>query len=167
MNYLARLIMVIGLPASGKTYFSTLLAKQLNATHLNSEKVRQEMGLEGRYDETAKAIVNETLFNKAKNALLKEDSVIVDAVLAQQIQREPFQNLSEDINVPIHWVELDADASTIEKRMQSTSPNPSRLLVYKRLQSKFDPLTNKHLKLSTDLQSLPSMLQKAIQFITG
>lgn len=94
------LIMITGLPGTGKTTFAQALADKLNIPSLNSDQVRHEMGKRGQYDEASKKeVYGKLLFQYYKlyraNVRLK-----VSALKAMQEEdpnlRERYLGVVED-----------------------------------------------------------------------
>ena len=59
------LIMITGLPGTGKTTYAMKLAKSIEAIHLNSDIVRAQIGKRGHYDKASKAAVYNEMQNHA------------------------------------------------------------------------------------------------------
>ena len=57
-------ILVLGLPGSGKSYFAGRLAQKINAEYLNSDQIRKEMFQGRTYSDSEKAKVYEALLQK-------------------------------------------------------------------------------------------------------
>ena len=43
------IIVIFGLPGTGKSYFGERLAKQLDIVYMNSDRIRQALQLQGKY----------------------------------------------------------------------------------------------------------------------
>ena len=114
------LVLIVGLPGTGKTTFALELAKQIGAVHLNSDVVRTSLGHRGIYDMASKAAVYKELQDRAEEVLKHEKNLIVDATLYKEILREPFEKLADRFNIPIKWIELKADENIIKQRVKSS-----------------------------------------------
>ena len=111
------LVMVTGLPGTGKTTFARSLANHIKGIHLNSDMVRSELGKRGKYDTASKAGIYQKLQNRAEEILKQGKHVIVDATLYKNIVREPFIKLAEQYKTQIKWIEAESK----RKSDQSTS----------------------------------------------
>lgn len=63
-----KLVLVVGLPGTGKSTFSRALAAELGARHLNSDVIRVETGLRGKYTPEDKAKVYEELRKRTRSS---------------------------------------------------------------------------------------------------
>jgi len=161
------LILILGLPATGKTTFAIALAEALGAVHLNSDKLRMEMGLEGQYDAASKKKVYRALLEQAETALQQGKEVIVDSTFYKRSIRRPYEELAQKTEVPIKWIRLVAPESTIRERM-----NAKRLYseadfeVYQKIRAQYEPLEHPHLSLDTEANSLDEMVAEAKRYLT-
>ena len=71
------LILITGLPATGKSHFARDLALVLSAKHLNTDYVRKKFRMVD-YSEAGKNKVYAKLFEIAKSHISKNEHVIVD-----------------------------------------------------------------------------------------
>ncbi|HQU60481.1 MAG TPA: AAA family ATPase, partial [Saprospiraceae bacterium] len=69
------LVVVLGLPGTGKTTFARMLAQRLGALHFNTDIIREELGLKGQYGEVAKQRVYQSMEARARAALQKKQAV--------------------------------------------------------------------------------------------
>ena len=78
-----RLVMVMGLPGVGKSYFARALAKEIAGPHLNSDIIRKKLFKNPIYTHEEKARVYEELFNQVCDLLGQGLPVVVDATFAK------------------------------------------------------------------------------------
>ena len=90
-NYGLHLVLVYGLPGSGKTHFSKKLSDHTLFRRISSDEIRHELGLRGNYSPEAGASVYDQMLARAKDSLVRGESVIVDANFPYKSQREEFQ----------------------------------------------------------------------------
>ncbi|MEX2513803.1 MAG: ATP-binding protein [Cyclobacteriaceae bacterium] len=88
------LIIVMGLPGSGKSFFAQKLAENLGMAYLNSDVIRKEIRMQGQYQPAQKWVVYEKMAEKARGFLQMKKSVIVDATFQFMESRELFKDLS-------------------------------------------------------------------------
>jgi hypothetical protein len=69
---MTRLIIVCGLPGTGKTTFAETLSKRIHAIHLNTDRIRHAIGRQGQYSIALKATIYESLLLRSKEALFNK-----------------------------------------------------------------------------------------------
>lgn len=161
----AMLILVLGLPGSGKTTFAKAFAERKNAVHLNSDLLRRELGEMGKYSPEDKQKVYETLLERARQALAAGKTVVVDSTFYKEKIREPFRKLAAECRRPLRWVEILANETTIEARLKKPRPDSEADFgVYQKIKSEAEPLEEPHLVLKSDEVSLGEMIEACLEF---
>jgi predicted kinase len=160
------LLMITGLPGTGKTTFALALAKQLQFVHFNSDMLREELGLKGRYDAATKQLIYTTLLMRVEEVLRQGKSVIVDATFYKETLRAPFVQAADQFAVPVIWIELRAAAPTIKERVGQERPySEADYEVYLRIEKDYEPLERKDLVFWTDQQAIPEMIEKTEAYL--
>ena len=88
------LVLLSGLPGSGKTTFAARLASQLDAGVLESDRVRLELFPRRRYTRKENAAVFATVRERAEGVLADGRDVIVDATNLRGWERSGFLELA-------------------------------------------------------------------------
>lgn len=73
------IIIVFGLPGSGKSYFASRLAKMINAGYVSSDKVRKELFKESVYSEQEKRAVYDKMLQQMEQAIQQKNNLVLDA----------------------------------------------------------------------------------------
>ena len=161
------LILIIGLPGTGKTTFAEVLASKLNAHHLNSDVVRHEIGKQGQYDTASKAAVYQELLDRTESLLKNNQTVIVDTTLFKKSLRLPYLVLARKYGLQAKWIELKASEAVIMKRVYKDRPfSEADYAVYLKIKAEFEPLELERLTLWTDQLSIEEMTTKAEKYIS-
>lgn len=161
------LIIITGLPGTGKTTFARSLATTLDVTHLNSDMVRHNLGKRGHYDIGSKAAVYNELLNRTEEYLQNGASVIVDATFYKNILRNPYLKLAKRHNVSIKWIELKASEKVIRERVgKKRKYSEADFEVYLHIKKRWEALEYHHLILWSDLLTLGEMTEKAVEYLT-
>lgn len=160
------LIIISGLPGSGKSTLARAFTRETKAIHLNSDILRRELGLMGKYSSADKALVYSTLRKQCHEALMAGAMVVVDSTFYKESIREPFRRLAEACHVPIFWVEIKAQEATIRDRIAKPRPDSEAdFSVYEKIRDAEEPLQEPHLVLWSDAQSLNEMVEALDAFI--
>ncbi len=132
-KYKPLLIVMVGLTGSGKSYFSDMLAKKINAKVYSSDVIRKELFVgksdgkfeRGIYTPKHSQIVYKTLQERAFQSLKEGFNVILDATYIKNQYREDVIQAIDDIGIKPYFVFLDTDESTILQNLKRRSLKPS------------------------------------------
>lgn len=160
------LIVVLGLPGTGKTTFARALAAQTGARHLNTDMLRAELGLRGQYDETTKARVYDELLQLTRTTLRQGTPVVLDGTFYRQAFRDRISDLAQETGAVLKWLELRASAETVQQRVSGKRPySEADFAVYQKIRKAFEPLKVERLSLDSDQQTLEAMLLRAREYL--
>ena len=157
----SRVILIGGLPASGKTTLAEALAKKLDAVHLNSDKTRVLLEFSGQYASSEKERIYEELMRQTEEELADEtETIVVDATW-----RADFDALARRIGAQIYWVFLVADEEVIRQRMQyARKYSEADYNVYLHLKTVYEKMNRPCLYLHSDQLSLSDMMEQVEKY---
>lgn len=168
MKLYTMIIMIFGLPGSGKSYFARHLQQDIGAGYLNTDMIREELDLKGIYDEKTKQLVYDRLVEKASEQMDKGLDVIVDGTFHKQKRRDIFVGIAEKKNREINFIEIRASEKTIRKRLKETRKHSEAdYEVYKQIKKEFESEYRSHLILWSDSQNTVELITKAKNYIYG
>jgi predicted kinase len=81
------IIVVFGLPGSGKSYFARHLQKKIDASFLNTDMIREELNIKGRYGEETKQRVYDEIKKRTTYHLEMGRNVLVDGTFHKKKRR--------------------------------------------------------------------------------
>ncbi|MBL7805274.1 MAG: AAA family ATPase [Saprospiraceae bacterium] len=163
---MAVLILVCGLPGTGKTTVASAFAAATGALHVNSDVLRKKLGLMGHYTPADKARVYEALIEEAKTALMGKRPVIVDSTFYQEKIREPFRRLATDCGAELYWIMVGASEPVIRERVgKERADSEADFAVYEKIRDAFEPLAGPCLQVWSDRQSLPDMVTAIGEYV--
>src|SRR5262245_10628703 len=111
------MILVFGLPGSGKSYFATHLAKVIKAEYISSDKTRKKTFNRHTYATEEKQLVYKEMIDRMKDALKRHTSVVLDATFYKRDSRNKFSDAANNIDKVI-FIEVVAEESLIRERLR-------------------------------------------------
>ncbi len=158
-------VIVFGLPGSGKSYFASRLARKINADYINSDKVRLEVADKKTYSLKEKlAVYNEMLIQMSK-VLKQNKNVVLDATFYKNNIRNKFIEEAESKDNS-YFIEVTADDSEIKERLKRKRTNSDAdFEVYKKIKTQWEPLKEHHLVLHSTNQNIEEMLSIAADYL--
>ncbi len=109
------LIMLYGFPGSGKTYFARQLAENVQAAHVQSDRIRSELFETPRYDKQENVVVTQLMDYMTEEFLGAGLSVIYDANAMRLGQRHALRELARKNHATplLLWFQIDAESAFI------------------------------------------------------
>jgi predicted kinase len=160
------IIVVAGLPGSGKSYFARRLAARLDAKHINSDAVRKAMGASGRYSFEDKLVVYTQMAKMTERFLDEDKVVVIDATFYHPAMRNMFLAIAEQRDIDIYFIQITAKESLIEERLKKPrEDSEADFQVYKDIREQLQQMTNPHLNIESTNENIESMLDDAIEYI--
>ena len=117
MNKLAlnhpTLILLYGFPGSGKTFFARQLCDELHAAHVQSDRIRDELFEEPRYDKQENEIVSHLMEYMAEEFLSAGVSVVYDMNASRFGHRRHLRELARKAKAQtlLVWLQIDIESS--------------------------------------------------------
>ena len=162
------MVLVGGLPGSGKTYFAKRLASKIDAVWLSSDSVRKSLTATGKYKLGERMHIYKELARLAELRLIESQNVIIDATFSRQNMRDLFTFLADKLSVPLHFIWVYANEELIKERLQrQRQDSEADFSVYQKIRDEFDPLNLPFTKIESTNDNVESMLEMAEQLISG
>lgn len=159
------IILIAGLPGSGKSYFAKKLSDQLGIQYLSSDKVRKE-GMGSQYNTEDKLGVYEQMARMAENVLKDGHDLILDATFYLKSVRRLFYKLADKQHVPCLFIYIFAEEDLIKERVSKPrSDSDADFGVYLKVKREFQPINRPHLILNSTDSNISRMMDKALQYI--
>ncbi|MGZ6827052.1 MAG: AAA family ATPase [Mycobacteriales bacterium] len=120
-----RLVLVGGLPGSGKTTVAARLAEEHGWSHLSSDVVRVELAPPDRYSPASVDRVYAELAARAEGLLAGGTTVVLDASLVDARQRERLRELAGRTCADLVELRCAVPDALADERIRSRPPGPS------------------------------------------
>jgi len=160
------LVMVMGLPGSGKSFFAKRLAKEIDAVYIGSDELRKELGLMGMYRLENKLTVYEEMFRRAKGIHKTGQNVVLDGTFFLQQVRDLVIFLAKSLSWRLTIIHIQAEEELITKRLSKPrEDSEADMEVYQRIKSEFEPIIENHLLIQSIDGFIEESVEKAINFI--
>jgi predicted kinase len=160
------IIIVSGLPGSGKSYFATRLATRLNAVYISSDRIRKSIGRMGLYTFEDKLVVYRHMAVLAGAAVDSGQEAVVDATFYHRTFRELFINLALQTKVGICFIEVVADEAIVRERLdRPRGESEADFQVYQQLKGQFERYEDPHLVLQSGNNTIDKNLVTALEYI--
>ena len=156
------LVVLSGLPGSGKTHFARQLAKQIPATSLESDFIRKTLVMHPVYSGAENARVFRTIHALAAELLADGIPVIFDATNLIRRNRRHLYKISATTKAKLIILELSAPEKVIAQRLDRRTKGLSisgysdaDMSVYRKLSASSQPILRDHLIVRTDQDIIP------------
>lgn len=159
-------IIVLGLPGSGKSYFASKLAAELGADYISSDEVRMSLFSTRTYSDEEKKMVYDAMGSMMSDALFHKKPVVLDATFYRESLRNQFEEIAQGYREKIIYIEVTAPEHLIKERLQKPRlSSEADHAVYLKLKEAYDPLKKDHLILFSSNNNISEMLSKAADYI--
>ena len=158
------IIIVFGLPGSGKTYFAKALASALQAAYINSDSIRETFPDPNRYSRQDKNIVYDMMLNKMMKAMHEGQTVVLDATFYKNDLRRRFASYVHEQR-PVYFVEIVADEMLIKDRLSRRHDSHADFKTYKLVKDDWDPVQFPHLTIQSTDENITEMISQTLDYI--
>jgi len=156
-------VIVFGLPGSGKSFFASRLALMIKGEYINSDQIRLKLFKKRKYTEDEKEKVYDTLFDLAQEAVKKGSNVVVDATFYKQYLRQRYL---DEMSNDLFFIEVVTRKGIVKKRLsQPRAFSEADYSVYKKIKKEWEPFVDKHLVLESTNDNIGEMMDTAVLYL--
>ena len=148
------LIIVTGLPGTGKSTVSAALARDLGASVLSTDRIRAEHRGRPGFSRAEKGDVYERLFARAALGLRAGRTVILDGTFYLEGLRREAAAIGRRARVPVFVVEVTSPRPVVKRRMErrlrtARRPRPAGFEVHGFIRKTYEPVQGRHFIVDT------------------
>jgi predicted kinase len=163
------LIMMSGLPGSGKSYLSDRLAERLSAVAIESDRVRKALFSQPTYSAEESALVHRTCQETMRYLLRKGVRVIFDATNLVEFQREGIYSLAERSGARLLIVRVVAPEEIVRQRLaqregRDESASDADWGIYRRMSKREQGIQRPHLCIDTS-KDIDNAIRKIVRAV--
>ncbi len=164
------LVLISGLPGTGKTYFSKKLSECLPFVTLESDALRRILNPSPNHGKAESARLFYAIHLLCETLLKEGHSVIVDATNLTEKYRRHFYDISDRLGFKLVIVHLTANEPVIKGRLDKRAKecdthSDADWKVYLRMKKSVDKIKRKHYSLDTSLDygNIPDEIVEEIE----
>ena len=162
------LVMLSGLPGTGKSYFARQMASRCPVVVLESDAMRKALFPEPTYLPKESARTFAALHHVTGELLRRNISVLIDATNLIERNRQVFYNIAEACRAKLILVATTAPSHVVRKRLEQRGHSDDRednsdadWNVYLKMESSVEPISQEHYMVDTSGDTQPVMDQVA------
>jgi predicted kinase len=164
------LIVVSGLPGTGKSYFCHCLAQRLAAVILESDHLRRTLFLAPGYSSAESARLFRASHLLIERLLRQGLPVIFDATNLSQHYREKLYRIAERFGVKLVLVRVEAPPELVYQRLKERQTDPGTnseadWSVYQRMKPQLEQIRRRHYAVDTS-QDITPVIDKVIREVS-
>ena len=161
------LVLVCGLPGTGKTTLAKALAEGRGAVHISSDAVRVEALGKRTYSTEEKFGVYGLMLEVAERLLGEGKEVLLDATFYKRELREKARGVAEEAGTGFRIIECITEEGLLKGRVKTggeRGKSEADFGVYKKVRGEYEPVEGEHLVVDTGLP-LKEQLRLAEEYL--
>ena len=162
-------IVVSGLPGTGKSYFCRRLAEHLPFIILESDTLRKKLFPNPTYTAEESAYLFRTIHYLIEDLVKKGMPIIFDATNLEEKHRERIYNIAERLNARLIIVRTEAPLELVQQRLKkrmtgkNTGDNSDAdWSVYQKMRTTVDKINRRHFTVDTS-KDITQVIDKIIR----
>lgn len=161
------LIVVSGLPGTGKSYFCGKLAERLPVVVLESDTLRKSLFPSPGYSQQESAYLFRVVHRLIERLLKRGVSLILDATNLSERYREHFYSIAERLDVKLILVRVEAPPELVRERLNTRQETPEAKsdadwAIYQRMKPTVEKICRNHYVVDTSRDITP-VLDKIVR----
>ena len=164
------LIVVSGLPGTGKTYFCNRLAERLPSVVLESDVLRKTLFSPPVYSAKESSQLFRAIHRLIEKLLAKGIPLILDATNLSERNREYLYSIADRLDVKLVLVRVEAPPEIVRQRLEARREKPENnsdadWAIYRRMKYSVQRIRRNHYAVDTSRDITP-VLDKIVKEVT-
>ena len=158
------LVLVSGLPGSGKSYFSRELTKRYRLAHLNSDVLRRALFPRPTHGAAESTRLFAAVHALVERLLSRSVGVVLDATNLKEEHRRPLYDIAERAGAVPVIVQTEAPPEIARRRLEarardqdSEDASEATVAVYDRMRREAEPIERPHIRVDTSKDLEPAL----------
>lgn len=150
------LVMVSGLPGTGKSRFSRELARSYPLIHLNSDSLRKALFPRPTHSADESGRLFAAIHALIERLLARKLSVLLDATSLKEMYRRPVYEIAERAGAALVIVQTEAPPDVVRQRLAARphgddpeDTSEATIYVYDRMRREAEPIERPHIRVDT------------------
>jgi|TARA_B100001964_G_C14259436_1_gene614462 hypothetical protein len=148
------IIMIIGLPATGKSTIAKNITSELKGTLLRTDLIRKQLLKKPRYSKKEKDLIYGVMLSVTNYLTSLGETVILDGTFYKRSTREKVYRMANENQINLRIVECCCPVEVIKRRMNRRKRNKYPLSqadyeTYKKISAQFDAIRREHIIVDT------------------
>jgi len=167
------LIVLSGLPGTGKSYFARALTRHVPFLVLASDRLRKVLVSQPKYTPSEHYRVFAACHRLIDEYLAEGRSVLFDATNLTEFYRQPLYHIADRLEVSLITVRFTAPTEIVRRRLETRAArrhpddySDADWLVYCRLLPGEEPINREHLTVHS-AEEVPAVLEQVIRLVGG
>lgn len=143
------LILVCGLPGSGKTKIVQEISKLTNILVLSTDEIRKKLFKKPKYTKDEKWLVYKVMFLMAEEFLKNKMSIILDATFPWRLSRIQVKRIAKQYKSSFKMIEARCQEpillKRIGRRIKKGDLSDADIKIYFKIKKEFEPIRGKHI----------------------
>lgn len=162
------LIIICGLPGTGKTTLAKALAKKFHLTHISTDIIRKKHFKHREYSKKEKMKVYSLVFSEAEKELVVGKNIALDGTFYKSTLRKTAYSLAKKYKTKFFIIECTISENEIKKRIEkrekTKNASEADFKTYKKVNLQFNQIKEKHLKINC-AENMTSKIKKVAAWI--
>ena len=163
------IIVVSGLPGTGKSYFCRRLAERLPFLILESDALRKQLFQAPTYSIEESTHLFRAIYQLIEDLLKKGIPIIVDATNLEERHREHLYNIAERLSARLILVSVQAPPELVEKRLKKRMArknvkdnSDADWEVYQKMKATAEKIKRRHFTVDTS-KDITAVIDKVVR----